>query len=281
MDTYNIVSQKTARLVTNYYSNSFGLATRLFTPEIRGDIYNIYGLVRIADEIVDTYSGQDAISQIEMLECEVYDAIKRNFSSNLIVHAFQLTANKRSIDKTLIEPFFYSMKLDTKSQQFDKVLYDKYIDGSAEVVGLMCLKVFVNTMAEFKSLEPGARALGSAFQKVNFLRDIVFDFEELNRFYFPDCSYENFDDKDKEIIVLDIKKDFTDALPAINKLPSGARPAVISAYEYYWRLLGKLDKSSVAGIKKKRIRVNNAIKLNLLGKNLVTNKLRRTKSDKK
>lgn len=275
MEQYDRVASQTAKLVTNSYSSSFGMATRLFPLAIRGDIYNIYGLVRLADEIVDTYKGSDARQQLDALEKEVYAALKSGYSTNLIVHAFQLTANKYDIGRELITPFFYSMRLDTEPQKYTQKLYERYIDGSAEVVGLMCLKVFVRNKAEYSHLEPGARALGAAFQKVNFLRDLSADKNELQRSYFPGVSYESFDDAAKSAIVDDIENDFKTARLAISQLPDSARPAVSAAYSYYMRLLLKLKVTPAEELKKKRVRVNNAIKVALLGKTIIKRKMSR------
>lgn len=278
MDQYDTVAARTAKLVTNSYSSSFGLATRLFPAQIRSDIYNIYGLVRVADEIVDTYKQADAAEQLIALEKEVYAALARGYSTNLIVHAFQITANRRSIHKDLIQPFFYSMKLDTVDQHYTQKLYEQYIDGSAEVVGLMCLKVFVDSKAEFNHLEPGARALGAAFQKVNFLRDLAADHSDLKRFYFPNTSFTTFNDNAKLTIIADIENDFRIANEAIAQLPPTARPAVSAAYTYYLKLLWKLKAASPEEIMTKRVRINNAVKLGLLGKTVVRSKLSKSKA---
>ncbi|MBC7708184.1 squalene/phytoene synthase family protein [Polaromonas sp.] len=278
MDQYDAVAARTAQLVTNSYSSSFGLATRLFPLKIRADIYNIYGLVRLADEIVDTYKGADAREQLDALEREVAKALKCHYSTNLIVHAFQLTASKYSIGDDLIAPFFYSMRLDTTPQLYTRALYDRYIVGSAEAVGLMCLKVFASSKAEYTHLEPGARALGAAFQKVNFLRDLAADQSELKRFYFPNTSFKAFDDVVKADIIADIEADFAIAKTAIPQLPASSRAAVSAAYTYYFRLLWKLKAASAADLLKKRVRINNAVKLGLLGKTVVRAKLSRGKA---
>ena len=277
MEQYDQVAAQTARLVTNSYSSSFGLATRLFPLTIRGDIYNIYGLVRLADEIVDTYLGNDARVQLDDLEKEVYRALEHHYSTNLIVHAFQLTASRYDIDKALIAPFFYSMRLDTEPHKYDQALYARYIDGSAEVVGLMCLKVFVASPDEYSHLEPGARALGDAFQKVKFLRDLAANQTELKRCYIPGMTFKTFNEADKAKIISDIKNDFAIAQHAIPQLPKSARPAVSAAYSYYSRLLHRLEVTSVATLKQKRVRINNGVKLVLLGRIMVKRQLSRIK----
>ena len=273
MEQYNQVAGRVARMVTNSYSTSFGTATRLFPKTIRQDIYNIYGLVRVADEIVDTYLGTDAADQLSALEQETYRALSGGYSANLIVHAFAQTARCYQIGRDLIEPFFNSMRLDTKPQTYTPALYAKYIDGSAEVVGLMCLRVFVGSEAEYRHLEPGARALGAAFQKVNFLRDLAADQSSLNRFYFPNTSYKTFDNAAKAAIVADIEQDFANAKQAIPQLPSSARPAVSAAYSYFWQLLAKLKAAPAQTLLERRIRVNNATKLALLTSVIVKRKL--------
>lgn len=277
MEQYDQVAGRVARLVTNSYSTSFGTATKLFPKAIRQDIYNIYGLVRIADEIVDTYLGSDAAAQLDALEQETYRALQYGYSANLIVHAFATTARCYNIAEDLIKPFFYSMRLDTAAQHYTPELYARYIDGSAEVVGLMCLKVFVTTEAEFSHLEPGARALGAAFQKVNFLRDLAADQANLERYYFPGSTFATFDDTVKATIIADIEADFAVARQAIAQLPSSARPAVTTAYNYYARLLKKLKQASAIDLLSKRLRVNNAVKLGLLGRTIIAAKLPKAK----
>lgn len=278
MDQYNLVAGRVARFVTNSYSTSFGTATRLFPKSIRQDIYNIYGLVRVADEIVDTYLGTDAAEQLDNLEQETYRALTSGYSANLIVHAFAQTARRYDIGKELIAPFFFSMRLDTSEQQYTPKLYAQYIDGSAEVVGLMCLKVFVTDATEYNHLEPGARALGAAFQKVNFLRDLAADQVELKRYYFPGSSFATFDDAVKAAIIADIEADFAVAKQAISQLPASARPAVSTAYSYYLKLLRKLQATPASTLLQQRVRINNAVKLGLLGKTVVTSQLAKVKA---
>ncbi len=278
MDHYDLVADQVSRLVTNSYSTSFGTATKLFPKTIRQDIYNIYGLVRVADEIVDTYLGADAAEQLDGLEQETYRALSSGYSANLIVHAFARTAVRYDIGQEQLAPFFYSMRLDTTPQHYTPELYARYIDGSAEVVGLMCLKVFVNTDAEYTHLEPGARALGAAFQKVNFLRDLAADQADLERYYFPGSSFATFDEAAKLIIIADIETDFAIAKQAIAQLPASARPAVSAAYSYYSRLLRKLKATPADELLQKRVRINNAVKVGLLAKTVVTARFARAKA---
>ncbi len=262
MDLYNTASAATAKLFTEKYSTSFQLASRLFDKTIRPDIYNVYGLVRIADEIVDTYHGKDAKILLDDLETEVYAAIGRGYSVNPIVHAFQITANSSGITQELIKPFFASMRTDLGAVRLNQKQYHDYIYGSAEVVGLMCLKVFVNGDSKrYEQLKPGAQRLGSAYQKVNFLRDFAHDSQVLNRSYFPAVDYKTFNDAAKAKIIKDIEADFAAAEPYVKKLPQNARAAVATSYRYYSELLKALQSASANDIKTNRIRLPNAKKL--------------------
>ncbi len=262
MDLYNTVSAATAKLFTEKYSTSFQLASRLFDKTIRPDIYNVYGLVRIADEIVDTYHVKDAKVLLDDLEKEVYAAIERGYSVNPIVHAFQITANSAGITQELIKPFFASMRTDLGAVRLNQKQYQDYIYGSAEVVGLMCLKVFVaGNQKQYEDLRPGAQRLGAAYQKVNFLRDFAHDSQVLNRSYFPAVDYKTFNDAAKAKIIKDIEADFAAAEPYVKKLPQNARAAVATSYRYYSELLKALQSASVNDIKTNRIRLPNAKKL--------------------
>jgi len=262
MDSYNLAAQTAAKDVTNTFSTSFGMASRFFAKNIRQDIYNIYGLVRLADEIVDTYTGGDAGKLLSDLESDVYASIESGYSTNLIVHAFAMTAKKYDIAKPLIEPFFASMRTDLTLKSHSQKSYQKYIYGSAEVVGLMCLKVFVEGNGKaYKDLKLGARALGSAFQKVNFLRDLAEDHEQLSRFYFPESSFDNFDEVEKRKVEQDILNDFAKANPAVNKLPKNSRLPVRIACVYFFELLEKIQNTPVDDVKKNRVRLSNGYKL--------------------
>lgn len=267
MDMYDRAAQGTARLITNTYSTSFGLATRLFHPKLRPDIYNIYGLVRLADEIVDTYEGSDRKQLLKDLEAETHVAIKRGYSTNLVVQAYALAARRWGIEPALYEAFFASMRMDLEPAAYDaQQHYETYIHGSAEVVGLMCLRVFCQgDEALYHRLSSGAARLGAAFQKVNFLRDIRDDHDRLGRYYFPLGSYDMFDEATKTQIVQDIEADFAAARPALEQLPLTARPAVAAAYRYYEALLLKLWQTPASQLKQARVRIPNARKLWLLG----------------
>lgn len=261
MELYTSTSYELSRQLTLRYSTSFSKSSELFATRIRRHIFAIYGLVRIADEIVDTYQGKKTAALLDALEQETYDAIRLQYSTNPIVHAFAHTAAHYGIAKNLIAPFFESMRMDLKKKRFTQKEYDQYIFGSAEVIGLMCLRVFVegNDHA-YKKLEAGAKALGSAYQKVNFLRDMASDFSDRGRVYFPGVTYDTFSDDQKQVIVVDIRHDFKTAQQYLDQLPKTARKAVKLSYSYYSELLRLLDRASVATIKERRLRVSAARK---------------------
>lgn len=222
-------------------------------------------MVRLADEIVDTYSKPDAADQLYDFHKKVLDSLKINYSVNPILNAFAITANKYGITKELINPFFDSMFMDLSPQKFDKNTYDKYIYGSAEVVGLMCLRVFVDGNDKYyQELSGGAKALGAAYQKVNFLRDMKADYEDLGRIYFPNVEWNEFNDTMKLQIVSDIENDFYQANKTIELLPLSSRRAVRASSYYYHALLDKLRTASTETIKSKRLRVGNFQKIVLL-----------------
>ena len=224
-------------------------------------------MVRIADEIVDSYRGADAEKILLDFEKEIYGCLEQSFSTNPVLHAFAKTSQLYGINETLITPFFESMRSDLSKRSFTQEEYSKYIYGSAEVVGLMCLKVFAESDEHvYAELETGARALAAAYQKVNFLRDIKTDFTELGRVYFPNVTYEKFDTEAKRLIEQDIAHDFTVAKNAINKLPKNARRAVRASYFYYFALFEKLKRASPEHIMNSRIRVSNTRKIFLLFK---------------
>lgn len=265
MELYDDVSYEIAEKLTKRYSTSFSLSSSLFDQTIRHHIYAIYGMVRIADEIVDTYRQSDSGHQLDELYTQLNQACKLGYSTNPILHAFALTARTYGIKDTLIRPFFDSMKTDLTATKFDRESYKDYIHGSAEVVGLMCLMVFLEgNEKKYHRLQTGAKALGSAYQKVNFLRDFKKDYEDLGRVYFPGVKYGSFSDKQKDEIVADIDHDFKIASESINHLPITARRAVRASYYYYSGLLDMLRQASVEDIKKNRIRMPNNKKIALL-----------------
>jgi len=256
MDQYTKATYKVSKLITTSYSTSFGLSIRLFEASLRPHIYAIYGLVRIADEIVDTYKGVDQRELLDSLEVETKQALKTGYSTNPVVHAFAQTASRYHITANLITPFFKSMRMDLTPQTYTQARYETYIHGSAEVIGLMCLRVFANDVVSYGKLESGAKRLGAAYQKVNFLRDIAADADDLGRWYFPTGSFETFDDAAKDIIISDIERDFAAAAQAIEKLPISSQKAVQLSYQYYSELLKRLKQTSASSLKQHRVRVN-------------------------
>lgn len=265
-ELFDSVSQECSRLVTQRYSTSFSLATKMLGNSIRPHIYNIYGFVRFADEIVDTFHNYPKKKLLDAFENNLYDALEEKISLNPILNAFQHTVHSYSIDVELIEAFLKSMRQDLSKQTYQThEEYKEYIYGSADVVGLMCLKVFVNGDNEkYEALKPSAMALGSAFQKVNFLRDLNADYEGLERTYFPNVDLNAFQELDKMEIIRDIESDFEHALTGIFQLPDEARFGVYTAYKYYFKLLQKLKKTPSLQIKTTRIRVPNYQKMSVL-----------------
>ncbi len=258
MDLYDSVSYESARLLTLRYSTSFGSASKLYPKHIRQHIFAIYGWVRVGDEVVDTYRGEDASERLDAIVVETELALLTGFSTNPIIHAFARTARIYGIDSTLIDPFIESMRMDLspRKRPLTKKEYETYIYGSAEVVGLMCLKVFTDGDSEtYERLRPGAEALGSAFQKVNFLRDFAQDVRELGRSYFPGVNGNELSEVQKKAITKDIRHDFTHALVAVAELPPEAGPAVRVAAAYYTELLKRLEAAPARTISKDRIRV--------------------------
>jgi len=269
MEQYLTTSYLVSKLVTNQYSTSFSLSSRFFAKSIRADIYAVYGMVRIADEIVDSYQGTDAAEVLNSFKQSVLHEMRKpdSFSPNPIIQAFALTARRYDIDEQFVVAFFHSMEADLTKKSFTEKEYVDYIYGSAEVIGLMCLKVFCKGDTEqYNALAPAARALGSAFQKVNFLRDIAADHRERGRYYFPIGSFESFDDSLKRTIEKDISKDFTTAKIALPRLPIEARKALRMAYAYYFELFTVLQKASANDLKQQRFRVPTPRKLLLLTK---------------
>ena len=260
---FDNVSQDCSRLVTNTYSTSFSLATKMLDTSIRSHIYNIYGFVRFADEIVDSFHDHNKKDLLNNFEADLFLSIKDKISLNPILNSFQLTVNKFEIDHDLIKAFMKSMRLDLeKSNYKTQAEYEEYIYGSADVVGLMCLKVFVKGDRNiYNNLKKPAMALGSAFQKVNFLRDLKDDFQELERNYFPNVDFNNFNESSKLIIINEIETDFETSPNGILKLPKEARFGVYTAYKYYFKLLDILKRTPSINIQNTRIRVSNYQKM--------------------
>ena len=267
MDLFHEVSQDCSRITTEKYSTSFSSAIKLLHKDLRTPICNIYGFVRFADEIVDTFHGFDKALLFEEFKKATYDAIERGISLNPILHSFQMTVNQYGIDHALIDAFLYSMELDLGKHTYDRAGYETYIYGSAEVVGLMCLYIFCEgNQTQYDALKPAAKSLGSAFQKVNFLRDVKADFEGLDRMYFPDCDFTNFTHADKLAIEQDIQKDFDEAYAGILHLPIKARFGVYVAYKYYLSLFKKIQRLEPAHILESRVRIPDYGKAFILAK---------------
>jgi phytoene/squalene synthetase len=258
MQIFHEVSEACSKITTERYSTSFSSAIKLLHKQLRPHIHNIYGFVRFADEIVDTFHGYNKEQLIAEFKKETYTAIERGISLNPILHSFQITVNHYKIDHALIDAFFHSMELDLNQYQYDANGYEEYIYGSAEVVGLMCLYVFCEGCNNsYHALKPAARSLGAAFQKVNFLRDIKNDFEGLNRTYFPGCDFKNFSEADKKAIEQDIQNDFNHAYQGILQLPVKARFGVYVAYKYYLSLFNKIKRLPSVNILEERVRIPN------------------------
>lgn len=272
---FDQVSESCSRIVTESYSTSFTLATKMLDSSIRQDIYNIYGFVRFADEIVDSFHNYDKKELLNLFEKDLKKSIENKISLNPILNSFQKTIHNYQIDYELVDSFLNSMKLDLdKKKYLTKKEFNQYVYGSADVVGLMCLKVFVKgNKNQYNDLRPYAMSLGSAFQKVNFLRDLKADHDGLNRSYFPNLNIDEFDEPSKKIILDEIDKDFKHALKGIFKLPSSARFGVYTAYKYYLKLLNKLRKTHPLKIKSTRIRVPNYQKVNVLARSYVRYRL--------
>ena len=253
---FHTVSNRSSEITAKEYSTSFYSAIRLLHQDMRQPIYNIYGFVRFADEIVDTFHDYDKASLLEEFKKETYVAIDRGISLNPILNSFQQTVNAYNIDPDLIDAFFRSMEMDLSQRNYDTRKFNDYVYGSAEVVGLMCLYVFCEgKKALFEKLKFSAQALGAAFQKVNFLRDMKADYNSLSRMYFPGCDFNNFTEGDKKQIEADIHKDFKTAYNGILKLPLKSRFGVYVAYKYYLSLFKKIKSLEPARVFETRIRI--------------------------
>ncbi|HLD54543.1 MAG TPA: phytoene/squalene synthase family protein [Sediminibacterium sp.] len=264
---FHQVSQECSRITTELYSTSFSSSIRLLHKDLRTPVFNIYGFVRFADEIVDTFHDFDKETLLAEFKAETYKAIDQKISLNPILHSFQLTVNEFKIDRQLIHAFLHSMEMDLGKKQYDKSGYEEYIYGSAEVVGLMCLYVFCNgDQSSYEHLKPYACSLGSAFQKVNFLRDLKADFEGLDRMYFPGCDFSNFTQADKLKIEEDIQRDFDHAYEGILQLPLKARFGVYVAYKYYLSLFKKIKKLQPQKVLDTRVRIPDHGKMFILAK---------------
>ena len=275
VELYQKTSTECSKVVTLNYSTSFSSAIKLLQPALRPHIFNIYGFVRLADEIVDTFHDHDKSLLLDQFEEETFNSINRGISLNPILNSFQQTIKTYDIELHLISAFFASMRSDLSVNRYDRQGYNEYIYGSAEVVGLMCLHVFCEGDKKlYNKLKGAARALGAAFQKVNFLRDIQSDFHDLSRLYFPGCDFHRFTNSDKLQIEQDIEKDFIIAYEGIRNLPLKARFGVYVAYKYYYSLFKKIKSTEPAHILRKRIRIPNYQKMYILLRAGVKNGLR-------
>jgi 15-cis-phytoene synthase len=262
---FDKVSAACSKLTTRAYSTSFSLGINCLSKTVHEPVYAIYGFVRFADEIVDSFHEYNKRELFDEFSAETWRAIERGISLNPILNSFQEVVNRHHIDHTLITCFLKSMEVDLNEQTHSGQTYDEYIVGSAEVVGLMCLKVFsAGDNALYQRLIPSARKLGAAFQKVNFLRDIKDDYEYLGRVYFPGVAFRSFTDTDKKRIEQDIENDFKEAFEGIKQLPSNSRFGVYVAYVYYRTLFNKIRSVSPARIRQERVRISNHRKIGLL-----------------
>lgn len=267
-------SYECSKIITERYSTSFSSSVKMLEPGLRDPIYAIYGFVRYADEIVDTFHEYNQEELITEFEEDYFKALERKISMNPILNSFQEVVHKYQI-QDLVIPFLKSMKMDLdKSNYLTKEEYEEYIYGSADVVGLMCLKIFVKgDDAEYERLKESAQKLGSAFQKVNFLRDLRDDIETLGRFYFPGINLKELQQDQKESIITEIEMDFRNAYEGIKELPDGARFGVLAAYKFYLGLLKKLKKTDASQILSTRIRVSDTGKMYILGKSYIRHQL--------
>lgn len=268
---FDTVSKDCSRIITQTYSTSFSMATKMLSSTIRQDIYNIYGFVRLADEIVDSFHDYDKEALFVQFEADLEAALQNKISLNPILNSFQETYHTYGLEKDMVDAFMSSMRQDLhKTVYHTEEEYKNYIYGSADVVGLMCLKVFVNgDSQQYNTLKQTAMALGSAFQKVNFLRDLKADHDQLNRTYFPNTDLDNLDERSKQAIIDDIENDFSEGLKGIKQLPLEAKFGVFMAYRYYNQLLKKLKTTPALEIKSTRIRVPDYKKVELLTRSYV------------
>lgn len=271
---FNDTCFECSKLITRRYSTSFSLGIRLFERHLRAPICGIYGFVRFADEIVDTFHEYPKETLLRRFRDDTYRAIEERISLNPVLQSFQQVVHTYGIEMELVDAFLHSMEMDLTRTEYDTAAYDEYIYGSAEVVGLMCLRVFCeNNEAQYQQLKAPARRLGAAFQKINFLRDVKSDFDERGRVYFPHIDFQHFTQEDKLHIEADIESDFDAALEGIRQLPRGARLGVYLAYKYYTQLFLKIRKASVHCVSRKRFRVSDKRKVYLLFSSAVRHQL--------
>jgi len=274
-DLFDMISKKSSKLTTVTYSTSFSMGIRVFDKRFHDPIYAIYGFVRFADEIVDSFHGFDKKKLLENFKRDTYAAIEDKISLNPILNNFQWAVNTYKIDLDTIHTFLHSMEMDLYKETYDRQAYETYILGSAEVVGLMCLRVFCEGHEkQYEELKPSAMRLGAAFQKINFLRDLQQDYQGLGRSYFPGIDITAFDQKAKTKIEQEIEADFKAGLEGIRRLPDGARFGVYLAYIYFYTLFKKIKKSKAERLLRERVRVTNSEKYTLLVSSFFRHKLR-------
>ena len=273
LELYTLAAERSSNAVIASYSTSFGVATKLLAPEIRQHVRNIYALVRVADEIVDGAAAEarsgggnvEPSVALDQLEAEIYKTLRSQFSTNLVVHAFAKTANETGFARGIIEPFFASMRMDLWPRKHSPESFQKYVYGSAEVVGLMCLHAFIKesdySSSDYKQIVTSARALGAAFQKVNFLRDLAADFKKLGRSYFPDVNVQSFNEAQKTELLDDIRADLASAAIGLKMLPRTSRPAVAAAQMLFTELANRIEKTPATQMLQARISVPNPVKL--------------------
>jgi phytoene synthase len=281
IELYTLAAERSSNAVIDSYSTSFGVATKLLAPEIRQHVRNIYALVRVADEIVDGAAAEARVQggnvepsvALDQLEAEIYKTLRSKFSTNLVVHAFAKTANETGFARGIIEPFFASMRMDLWPRKHTPESFEKYVYGSAEVVGLMCLHAFIKesdfTPEDYKQIVKSARALGAAFQKVNFLRDLSADFEKLGRSYFPDVNPASFNESQKAELLADIRADLKTSSQALRFLPVGSRKAVSAAQMLFTELAKRIQRTPAEQLLQARISVPNSTKLFIVLKALI------------
>jgi phytoene synthase len=270
MEQYHKVSALCSKEVTQRYSTSFSLAVLLLGKRFRDPIYGIYGFVRLADEIVDSFYGFNQADLLEKLRADTFDSIQAGISTNPILHSFQMVVNRFGIETEVVEAFLDSMAMDLYKKEYDPSEFHRYVYGSAEAVGLMCLRVFCEGKPGlYNELKHSARKLGEAFQKVNFLRDLKDDYEYRGRSYFPGVDFENLSNATKSSLEADIEKDFSEAFQGILRLPTGARMGVYLAYRYYLILLQKIKRADASQLMQQRYRISNFNKAVILSKSYI------------
>ncbi|MFT6845689.1 MAG: phytoene synthase [Flavobacteriales bacterium] len=275
-ELFDQISLESSIIITKRYSTSFSLGIKLLKPEIRAAIYSIYGFVRLADEIVDTFHDYDKKELFTRFKEDTYRALDEKISLNPVLNAFQTIVHKYDVSRVHIDAFLDSMEMDLRQVIYHQNNYEQYIVGSAEVVGLMCLKVFcLGNQEEYDTLEFSAKRLGAAFQKINFLRDLKDDYQTLGRMYFPGIDMTNFNEESKKDIEMDIDKDFQNGLTGIKQLPKNARLGVYVAFTYYYALYQKIKRLPSSEILTRRVRVSNKRKVALLCSSFLRYKLNR------